>query len=46
MNTELIELTRLRWRFLRMLRTPDSFLVDYRLLRNFIRSYKTVGASA
>ena len=46
MNTELIELTRLRWRFLRMFRTPDSFLVDYRLLRNFIRSYKTVGASA
>jgi len=46
MNTELIKLTRLRWRFLRMFRTPDSFLVDYRLLRNFIRSYKTVGASA
>lgn len=46
MNTELIELIRLRWQFLRMFRTPDSFLVDYRLLRNFIRSYKTVGASA
>lgn len=46
MNTELIKLTRLRWRFLRMFRTPDSFLVDYRLLRNFIRSHKTAGASA
>lgn len=46
MSIELIKLIRLRWRFLRMLRTPDSFLVDYRLLRNFIRSYKTVGASA
>ena len=51
MKPELIEMLRLRWlRWLRWLRLriyrhPGTVLVDYRILRNFIRIYQMAGAS-
>jgi len=46
MKPELIESLRMRWLRLRIYRRPGKVLVDYRILRNFIRIYLMVGAAA
>ena len=46
MKPELIELLRMRWLRLRIYRRPGTVLVDYRILRNFIRIYQMAGAAA
>ncbi|MCT9843717.1 YlcG family protein [Leclercia adecarboxylata ATCC 23216 = NBRC 102595] len=46
MKPELIESLRMRWLRLRIYRHPGSVLVDYRILRNFIRIYQIAGAAA
>ena len=46
MKPELIESLRMRWLRLRIYRRPGSVLVDYRILRNFIRIYQMAGATA
>lgn len=45
MTPELIESLRIRWQRLRIYRRPGSVLVDYRILKNFIRIYQTAGAA-
>lgn len=46
MKPELIEFLRMRWLRLRIYRRPGTVLVDYRILRNFIRIYQMAGAAA
>ncbi|HBX05192.1 MAG TPA: YlcG family protein [Leclercia adecarboxylata] len=46
MKPELIESLRMRWLRLRIYRRPGTVLVDYRILRNFIRIYQMAGAVA
>jgi hypothetical protein len=46
MKPELIESLRMRWLRLRIYRLPGTVLVDYRILRNFIRIYQMAGAAA
>lgn len=46
MKPEFIESLRMRWQRLRIYRRPGSVLVDYRILRNFIRIYQMAGARA
>jgi hypothetical protein len=46
MSPELVEIFRTRWQRLRVYRRPGSVLVDYRILRNFIRIYHMAGAAA
>lgn len=46
MKPELIESHRMRWPRLRIYRRPGTVLVDYRILRNFIRIYLMAGAAA
>ncbi len=46
MKPELIESLRMRWLRLRIHRRPGTVLVDYRILRNFIRIYLMAGAAA
>ncbi|EOZ4422642.1 YlcG family protein [Escherichia coli] len=46
MKPELIEILRMRWLRLRIYRRPGSVLVDYRILRNFIRINQLAGAAA
>ncbi len=46
MKPELIESLRMRWSRLRIYRRPGTVLVDYRILRNFIRIYQMAGATA
>lgn len=46
METELIAILRMRWQRLRIYRRPGSVLVDYRILRNFIRIYQMAGTRA
>ncbi|EAA8381469.1 YlcG family protein [Salmonella enterica subsp. enterica serovar Montevideo] len=43
MKPELIEILRARWQRLRIYRRPGSVLVDYRILRNFVRIYQFTG---
>ncbi|EML9987766.1 YlcG family protein [Citrobacter amalonaticus] len=45
MKTEVIEALRQRWQRLRIYRRPGSVLVDYRILRNFVRIYHSAGAA-
>lgn len=45
MNPETIEILRARWQCLRIYRRPGSVLVDYRILRNFVRIYHSAGAA-
>ncbi|HFD7189325.1 TPA: YlcG family protein [Klebsiella pneumoniae] len=42
MRRDVIELIRDRWQKLRLLRSRGSVLVDYRILRNFVRIYQTL----
>ncbi|EGO7250587.1 YlcG family protein [Salmonella enterica] len=37
MKPDLIEILRMCWQHLRIYRRPGSVLVDYRILRNYIR---------
>lgn len=46
MKPEFIESLRMRWQRLRIYRRPGSVLVDYRILRNFIRISQLAGAAA
>lgn len=46
MKPEPIESLRMRWLRLRIYRRPGTVLVDYRILRNFIRIYQMAGAAA
>ena len=45
MKQETIEILRARWQRLRIYRRPSSVLVDYRILRNFVRIYHPAGAA-
>ncbi|HBT5041688.1 TPA: YlcG family protein [Klebsiella pneumoniae] len=46
MSRDVIERIRDRWQKLRLLRSRDTVLVDYRILRNFVRIYQTLGETA
>ncbi|WP_285127749.1 YlcG family protein [Leclercia adecarboxylata] len=46
MKPELIAILRLRWQRLRIYRRPGTVLVDYRILRNFLRIEQIAGAAA
>jgi len=46
LKPELIESLRLRWQRLRIYRRPGTVLVDYRILRNFLRIEQIAGAAA
>lgn len=46
MKPELIDILRARWQRLLIFRQSGSVLVDYRILRNFIRIYQMAGAAA
>lgn len=46
MNQDVIERIRDRWQKLRLLRSRGTVLVDYRILKNFIRIYQTLGEKA
>lgn len=46
MNHLAIERIRDRWQKLRLLRGRGTVLVDYRILRNFVRIYQTLGETA
>lgn len=46
MSRDVIELIRDRWQNLRLLRSRDTVLVDYKILRNFVRIYKRLGETA
>ncbi|HGI7029134.1 TPA: YlcG family protein [Klebsiella aerogenes] len=43
MSRDVIERIRERWNKLRLCRHRDTVLVDYRILKNFIRIYQTLG---
>ncbi|SQC08970.1 phage antitermination protein Q [Klebsiella pneumoniae] len=43
MSRDVIERIRDRWQKLRLLRSRGTVLVDYRILRNFVRIYQTLG---
>lgn len=46
MNHDVIELIRYRWKKLRLCRHRGTVLVDYKILRNFVRIYKRLGEAA
>ncbi|SWC84956.1 YlcG family protein [Klebsiella pneumoniae] len=46
MNHDVIERLRERWQKLRLLRSRGIVLVDYKILRNFVRIYKRLGEAA
>ncbi|HAH0497275.1 TPA: YlcG family protein [Escherichia coli] len=46
MKPELIAILRMRWQRLRIYHRQGSVLVDYRILRNFIRIYQMAGTRA
>lgn len=46
MSRDVIELIRDRWQKLRLLRGRGTVLVDYRILKNFVRIYQTLGETA
>ncbi len=46
MNQLAIERIRDRWQKLRLLRSCGTVLVDYKILRNFVRIYKRLGETA
>lgn len=43
MKKEVIQLIRERWQKLRLCRHRGTVLVDYRILRNFVSIYETLG---
>lgn len=46
MNHLAIERIRDRWQKLRLLRSRGTVLVDYRILKHFVRIYQTLGEKA
>ncbi|HHN8523687.1 TPA: YlcG family protein [Klebsiella quasipneumoniae] len=46
MNHDVIERIRERWQKLRLFRHRGTVLVDYKILRNFVRIYKRLGEAA
>ncbi|MGS5490070.1 YlcG family protein [Klebsiella quasipneumoniae] len=46
MNRDVIERIRDRWQKLRLFRDRGTVLVDYRILKNFVRIYQTLGETA
>ncbi|EMO2353045.1 YlcG family protein [Klebsiella pneumoniae] len=46
MNQLAIESIRDRWQKLRLCRHRGTVLVDYKILRNFVRIYKRLGEAA
>lgn len=46
MSRDVIERIRERWQKLLLLRSRGTVLVDYRILRNFVRIYQTLGETA
>ncbi|HFF1824906.1 TPA: YlcG family protein [Raoultella ornithinolytica] len=46
MNQDVIERIRERWQKLRLCRHRGTVLVDYKILRNFVRIYKRLGETA
>lgn len=46
MSREVIERIRDRWKKLRLCRHRGTVLVDYKILRNFVRIYKRLGEAA
>ncbi|MDV0811091.1 YlcG family protein [Klebsiella quasipneumoniae] len=46
MSRDVIERIRDRWQKLRLLRGRGTVLVDYRILRNFVRIYQPLGETA
>lgn len=46
MSRYVIERIRERWQKLRLLRGRGTVLVDYKILRNFVRIYQTLGETA
>ena len=46
MNHDVIERIRDRWQKLRLCRARGTVLVDYRILKNFVRIYQTQGETA
>ncbi|HED2706079.1 TPA: YlcG family protein [Klebsiella oxytoca] len=46
MSSDVIERIRDRWIKLRLFRARGTVLVDYRILKNFVRIYQTLGETA
>ena len=46
MSRDVIERIRDHWQKLRLLRSRGTVLVDYKILRNFVRIYQTLGETA
>lgn len=46
MSRDVIERIRDRWQKLRLCRHSGTVLVDYKILRNFVRIYKRLGETA
>ena len=46
MNQLAIERIRERWQKLRLFRHRNTVMTDYRILRNYIRIYQTLGEQA
>lgn len=46
MNHDVIESIRDRWQKLRLFRHRGTVMADYRILKNFVRIYQTLGETA
>ncbi|WP_411165270.1 YlcG family protein [Klebsiella oxytoca] len=46
MSRDVIERIRDRWQKHRLFRARGTVLVDYRILKNFVRIYQTLGETA
>lgn len=46
MSRDVIECIRNRWQKLRLCRHRNTVMTDYRILRNYIRIYQTLGEKA
>ncbi|BBV76348.1 hypothetical protein STW0522RAO56_24020 [Raoultella planticola] len=46
MSRDVIELVRDRWQKLRLCRHRGTVMIDYRILRNYVRIYQSLGETA
>ncbi|MCE9800941.1 YlcG family protein [Raoultella ornithinolytica] len=46
MSRDIIECIRDRWQKLRLCRHRGTVMTDYRILKNFVRIYQTLGETA
>ncbi|HHT0407007.1 TPA: YlcG family protein [Raoultella ornithinolytica] len=46
MNQDVIDRIRERWQKLRLCRYRGTVMTDYRILRNYVRIYQTLGETA